>query len=168
MALLENTKNLVYKYDSIRISTTEKKVECAYRKECSDFITYNIQDDFIAYFLIQKGQVCNSISIAKDNSIKYKFIYNRTSEEVYSAANAYIKYIEYQKSLYGENYKEEEYITKNTPIICLTTKTVFSSFREAGREYGIKYQGISDCIKNKTYIFGDFNNKELKWRKVLE
>ena len=65
--------------------------------------------------------------------------------------------------MYGKTGKDDP--TART-VICLTTKRIFFTIKEAAEYYNIKYpSSISGCCRNKTKTAGKLsNNTRLKWK----
>ena len=51
-------------------------------------------------------------------------------------------------------------------IICLTTKRIFCSTRQAEKYYGISHSAISRCCKKKQKTAGCYNGIKLVWRYI--
>ena len=75
------------------------------------------------------------------------------------------KYVGENNPMYGKRGKDNQ---NSKSIICLTTKKIFYSVKEAGWYYGIKSPSdISRCCKGKNKFAGKFNGVKLTWRYLI-
>ena len=51
-------------------------------------------------------------------------------------------------------------------VICITTKAVFYTAKEAGEYYNINYKGISECLNGRQKSAGKYNGEKLVWRYI--
>jgi hypothetical protein len=65
-------------------------------------------------------------------------------------------------TLKGKYCGKDANVTK--PLICLTTKRLFFTAREAGRYYNINSSGVSNCCNGRYLYTGEYNNQLLVFR----
>lgn len=53
-------------------------------------------------------------------------------------------------------------------VMCLNTKEIFTSTREAAEKYNVSISGISSCLNRRIKYCGRINNERLVWRYVKE
>ena len=102
---------------------------------------------------------CSSLVKLVCDMWNYKsFNVKEISEKLKISGVTTLKYLKQGKKLGWCDYID------HSKIICLTTKEIFDSQTNAGKQYNIKSSGISACCKNRQKSAGKLpNGTKLKW-----